>query len=605
MEILMSEAPFGRITSITGMSISIDIEGELLDRNLEQSKFVPYANTDDGDLLTLPIGMVGDIFLIGGPSTSDTIHYGIFEEVKLVSPSETHSTEKPKAVAIAKIIGYQDRNTKNHLSFRRGVGHYPRFNSKCYLLSPEEKRQLFSLNEGEGLEVGKITGVEDQPVFIHIDRFLSKHSVILGSTGSGKSSTVASVLQKVLKTHHYSHVLFFDLHNEYSNAFPSGNSQYKVHKVGASDLKIPYWFLNFEEFITVFLEDQFSNDSIRVLKEEIIKLMEESHNSIKSQVGNIEKHNINSPLYFSIEVLLNNLRKLNKRTLWKSDDSPALDEVGNYLPSTANKNIVRQDTGSNDNVLQDKTYYDKLTTIIEKIESVHQDNRYQFLFPTQYIESTCLYEYVKNLLSIPRNGEQTQLTILDLSKVPSEVSPLILGVLARLCFEYKLWEDDPKQLPVYLILEEAHNYIPRESNMITKLPKKYIERIAKEGRKYGLSQLIISQRPSDLSETVVAQCSNFIILRVTNPSDQNFVTHILPDHLSALSNMIPFFQNGEALIAGECVPIPTKVLIDPPNPEPNSSDVPFSSTWKILLDNYNLKNTIHNWWEIEKDGKTN
>ncbi|MGR5953228.1 ATP-binding protein [Bacillus paranthracis] len=151
-----------------------------------------------------------------------------------------------------------------------------------------------------------------------------------------------------------------------------------------------------------------------------------------------------------------------------------------------------------------------------------------------------------------------------------------------------------------MFFEEAHNYIPRDTTSITKLPKRYIERIAKEGRKYGISQLIISQRPSDLSTTIVSQCSNFFVLRVTNPDDQTFIRKVLPDHLNALTSMIPFFQNGEVLIAGECVPIPIKAAIDLPNPLPNSSDVSFSDAWSNFV-KYDIKDTILKWWEVKED----
>lgn len=205
------------------------------------------------------------------------------------------------------------------------------------------------------------------------------------------------------------------------------------------------------------------------------------------------------------------------------------------------------------------------------------------------------------LLSIQINDGQTQLTILDFSKIPSEITPVIIGMISRICFEYKLWDKDPKRLPIYLVFEEAHNYIPRENSQITRLPQKYIGRIAKEGRKYGISQLIISQRPSDLSTTIVSQCSNFFVLRVTNPDDQSFVQHVLPDHLSALSSMIPFFENGEALVAGECIVIPTKVVIDHPKPAPNSSDVKFNVAWKKPLEDYAILDTIKSWWDVKSD----
>ncbi|GGG02555.1 ATP-binding protein [Paenibacillus abyssi] len=604
MDILMKGKPFGQIVSITGMSVTIEIYQDVLRDNLEQEKVL-----EAGKNIKLNVGTVGDIFLIGGPSTHNVIHFGIFEEIKLVSsfeqdPNSIQMSFEPrnKALAVAKVIGYQALSEKNKLKFMRGAGHYPKFNAKCHLLSPEEKMQLFALDEGAGITIGKASGVQEEEVSIHIDKFLGKHSVILGSTGSGKSSTVASIMQNILKNHPYSHVVFFDPHDEYGNAFPNNVGGFKVNKIESKNLYIPYWLLNFDEFQSVFLGEVDPNknsNGIRILKEVIVSLKEQEHNKVNLTVGEIKKVNINAPLYYSfIDELLPTLLKLNKKTIWSSDNEPAIDiETGEFLPSSGNTNVLRD--GKNDKVHQDKNYYGELDQVIEKLQSVYSDRRYQFLFSENYDVSTAFYAFMESLLSVPSRGETTQLTIFDLSTLPSEVMPIIIGVISRICFEYKLWDPSPKRLPLYLVFEEAHNYIPKESNATTRLPKKYLGRIAKEGRKYGINQLIISQRPSDLCETIVSQCSNFFVLRVTNPNDQSFINQVLPDHLNTLSGMIPFFQNGECLVAGECVTIPTKVIITPPHPEPNSSDVEFSSVWKRKLEEYNVHDTIHRWWDVE------
>ena len=590
MNLMTVNHPFGKVISVSGMEIIIEIDRNLKISNLEQQIII------SGKPKSLYVGTVGDIFVIGGPSTSDSIHYGIFEAVKLISESEKNTSSK--AIVVAKVIGYQNPDSKSSFHFKRGIGHYPKFNSNCYLLTSEEKQDLFSLKH-EGLSIGTVPGVKEEIVRIHINKFLSKHSVILGSTGSGKSYTVASILQKVLKEHPFSHIIFFDLHDEYSNAFEAN----KVNKVSADTFQLPYWLLNFEEFQSIFLGDidhTKNTEEFRALREQIIKLKEEGFADLKNQVGVIERININSPIYFSFEALIKNLEWLNKQTYWKSDGTDALDEdTGEFLANSGATKVERKGKTDKDQILQGQ-YFNKLLQIIEKLKSIFQDRRYQFLFLKEEVNSMFLVDYMIDLLSITTTEQQAQLTILDFSKIPSEITPVIIGIISRICFEYKLWDKDPKKLPIYLVFEEAHNYIPRDSSPITKLPQKYIGRIAKEGRKYGISQLIISQRPSDLSTTIVSQCSNFFVLRVTNPDDQSFVQHVLPDHLSALTNMIPFFENGEALVAGECIVIPTKVLIDHPKPVPNSSDVEFNVAWKKSLDNYEILNTIKSWWDVKQ-----
>jgi DNA helicase HerA-like ATPase len=584
--------PFGKVVSVSGMDIIIEVDDELRLNNLEQDI------VNSGKTINLYVGTVGDIFVLGGPSTSDSIHYGIFEEVRLVSESEKSSTTK--AVIIAKVIGYQDPKTKDSLLFKRGIGHYPKFNSSCYLITSEEKQQLFSLKD-EGLIIGTVPGVKNEEVRIHTNKFLSKHSVILGSTGSGKSYTVASILQKVLKEHPFSHIIFFDLHDEYATAF--SGSEYRTNKIEANRFVLPYWMLNFEEFQSIFLGDidyTKNTDEFRALREQITRLKQEAFDKIKGNIGEIERMNINAPMYFSFDNLLKVLERLNKQTYWKSDGIDAIDEDTDEFLSNSGSTKVERKGRDKDQVLQGQ-YFNKLTQIIEKLKSIKLDRRYQFLFPSGVENAYYLIEYMSELLSIPKLNSESQLTILDFSKIPSEITPIIIGMIARICFEYKLWEKDPKKLPIYMVFEEAHNYIPKENTQVTKLPEKYIGRIAKEGRKYGISQLIISQRPSDLSTTIISQCSNFFVLRVTNPDDQSFIQHVLPDHLSALSSMIPFFENGEVLIAGECIVIPTKVIIDKPNPLPNSSDVRFTEAWKLKLEEYDVLETVKNWWEVKSN----
>lgn len=596
MSIAMAKKPFGKIISISGIELMITINEDIYKNKLEQK--ITIGN----DVVKLYVGTVGDIFLIGDPELKDIVHYAIFEEVKLVT--DINDENKNKAIIVAKVIGYQDKRNKE-LCFRRGVGHYPRFNSECYLLSPEEKSRLFHIDSDNGTLIGTVSGINNETISIDTNKFLNKHSVILGSTGSGKSCTVASIMQKVLMQHLYSHIIFFDLHNEYSSAFIGEDVSYKVNTITDTNFRLPYWLLNFDEFIYIFLGDNGENQNsngIRILKDTILELKRKEHELIEDETGRIERININSPLKYSIYDLIKELEHINKATIWVSDNSKAIDQkTGEYIKPQGNRNVERVVDGDtkNDKVNKLEGYYGKCTQIIQRIQSVINDRRYKFLFDDKFDKSTKLYSYLEELLCIKKDvKEQKQMSILDLSTIPSEIMPTIIGVISRICFEYKVWDRKVEKVPLYLIFEEAQNYIPKEKSNLTKFSINSISKIAKEGRKYGISQLIVSQRPSDLCDSIISQCSNFFVLRVTNPNDQNFIKNVMPDHLASLTNMIPFFENGECLVAGECVRIPSKVVIDEPKPRPNSNDVNFSKVWREELKDYSVTEAVNNWWEI-------
>lgn len=596
MSITMAKKPFGRIMSISGIEIMIGIDENIYKNKLEQKI------TIGGHVTKLYVGTVGDIFLIGDPELKDIVHYAIFEDVKLVT--DINDQNKNKAIIVAKVIGYQDKTNKE-LCFRRGVGHYPRFDSECYLLSPVEKSKLLHIDSDNGTVIGTVSGINNEAISIDTNKFLNKHSVILGSTGSGKSCTVASIMQKILMQHLYSHIIFFDLHNEYSSAFIGEDVGYKVNIITDMNFRLPYWLLNYDEFIYIFLGDNAENsnsDGVRILKDAILELKRNEHELIESETGKIERININSPLKYSIYDLIEKLEHINESTIWVSDNTEAIDQkTGKYIRPQGNRNIKREIDGvsKDDKVNKLEGYYGKCNQIIQRIQSVINDRRYKFLFDDKFDKSTKLYSYIEELLCIKTNEQdQKQMSILDLSTIPSEIIPTIIGVISRICFEYKVWDKKVDKVPLYLIFEESQNYIPREKSNSTKFSINAISKIAKEGRKYGISQLIISQRPSDLCESIISQCSNFFVLRVTNPNDQNFIKNVMPDHLASLTNMIPFFENGECLVTGECVRIPSKVVIDKPNPQPNSNDVNFSKVWREELKDYSVSYAVNNWWEI-------
>lgn len=237
-------------------------------------------------------------------------------------------------------------------------------------------------------------------------------------------------------------------------------------------------------------------------------------------------------------------------------------------------------------------WYGTLSNLVTRMEARYEDPRYQFLF-SDTTSGTPFEEILSQLFAA---DGAVQMTIIDLSGLPSEVLSVIVGVLCRLAFEYKYWDSDPNHLPLTLVLEEAHNYLPRSEDARDQICLERVERIAKEGRKYGVSLIVVSQRPSEVSETVLSQCGNFVVLRLTNPTDQAYVRRLLPDFLAVAVDMLPYLRTGEAVLAGEAVEVPTRVRITRPEPTPRSNDVMYQVGWTAGLPNdYHPKTVVDRW----------
>ncbi len=235
-----------------------------------------------------------------------------------------------------------------------------------------------------------------------------------------------------------------------------------------------------------------------------------------------------------------------------------------------------------------------------KIDDINKDSRYLFLKRNKQSKKE-LATYFIDLFGLNENSNK-YLNIIDLSGIPSEVRNACIGVLSRLCFDYCYWDLDPENLPLALVLEEAHNYIPEETHSDNILCKRRIEKIAKEGRKYGLSLVVVSQRPSNVSTTVLSQCGTFITLRMTNDIDQSKIKRLLPDMLGDQANVLPSLRDGEALVSGDAIKLPTKVYFNKPNPEPRSNDVRYHVSWtKGTPELYSVEKIINSWKMREKN----
>ena len=435
----------------------------------------------------------------------------------------------------------------------------------------EEIQKIFeeSLPAQKKLCFSKLSSNHSISVPVDGDRFFNKHIAIVGSTGSGKSHTVAKIVQNAIrgKSHEYtgmnnSHVIIFDIHSEYKAAFP--NARF----IDITNLKLPYWLLNSDELQELFIDTEANDHNQRnVFKEAVVK-------SKKDHFDGDDAHR--EKLHY---------------------DSPVMFEIQDVLEFARYKNTTERD-GTRQGPL-----VGKLSNFISRIENKLADRRLEFLFGND-ARDTSFEEVLKVLVGY--GDDQTNVTIIDLSGVPFDVLSITVSLISRVLFEYGYYykrlriadtgnESETNDVPLLLVYEEAHKYVPNNDAAKYRASRESIERIAKEGRKYGVTLLLASQRPSEISETIFSQCNNFLALRLTNPNDQNYVKRLLPDTMGNLVDRMPTLRAGESLLIGDAVILPSVVQIDMCDPAPSSTDIPYWELWQEPWHELDIERIKESW----------
>ncbi|PIQ20615.1 MAG: Bipolar DNA helicase [Cytophagales bacterium CG18_big_fil_WC_8_21_14_2_50_42_9] len=419
------------------------------------------------------------------------------------------------------------------------------------------------------------------------DKFFSKHVAIVGSTGSGKSGTVAKILQEGIKATdlqeqnsilNNSHVILFDLHGEYKSAFPC------CKHISIDNLILPYWLMNSEELEELFIESNENNshNQVSMFKSAV------TQNKKRYNAG-LKKINYDVPVYFSIEEVCQFITNHNKSTKEaKTGELKIKDKKNGVLDEFQLFEEIEFEDKANGKI-NAGPYATEFDRFILRLETKLNDDRLNFLLKPRKTngdeyKTTDLGDIIQQFTGYTTSSE-CNVTIIDLSGIPFEVLSIVVSLISRLifdfCFHYKGIKADKKEVPFLIVLEEAHNYIPNHDGSKYNSVKKSIERIAKEGRKYGLSLMIVSQRPSEISETIFSQCNNFVAMRLTNPTDQNYVKRLLPDNVNALTDTLAVLERQEALLIGDSLPLPTLVRIDDLNEHrPSSNDINFRTEWE-------------------------
>jgi len=453
---------------------------------------------------------------------------------------------------------------KEDETFIRGVRHYPTPGAKVYAVGLAEINAIFSQFREYEFFIGQLSAHKDYHLSLDPRALFGRHFAIVGQSGSGKSWAVTSLIQNTIKAMPKSNMILLDLHGEYCWKDDAGNIQSAfppeaVNYVEATELEMPYWMMTYAELVDLFIDRSDKGASIQMafMREVLQQLKRESGKQLGLGVVSVD-----TPIYFSLVEMYRQFK---------------------------NANEERKDFGKVEGAL-----FGQFDEFLVRMQSRFNDVRYDFLLkPKKRNKSETMADLLREFIGL--GTHKANVTVIDLSSIPTDVRPAVSAQVGRLAYEFNYWNPRRREFPITLICEEAHAYIPREKHGQYEGTKRMMERIAKEGRKYGVSIGVVSQRPTELSETMLSQCSSFICLRTSNPDDQAYIKGLVPEAEGDLTDILASLGRGEALVLGEAAPMPTRVQIYKPNPEPKSNDVDYFTSWREGPDDLDVNEIVKLW----------
>lgn len=503
------------------------------------------------------IGQVGSIVKI---ESGDLLIFGIVISLRMEETDSTQANTTGRTESSAKWIeielfgqGHKTGLGEAEFHFERGISTYPLPGQAIYLATVEELRRIYAKPDKPTIKVGSVAQARGLPVHLLTNELLGRHFAILGTTGSGKSCAVALLIHSIIEEYPHSHIILLDPHNEYYRAFPE-----KAEIIDPTSLEIPHWLLTLEESIELFIgrTEHAATRQTNILKDAILQ----ARKGFPDQAVPTEKITVDTPVPYKLGDLVHNIEQ-------------------------AKAGLSASKAESHEKILS-------------KISTLQEDKRFEFLLRPDDDVSDNLAELLAKLFRIPDQGKP--LTIIDLSGVPSDVVDVVVSVLCRTIFDFALWNPKRSDIPLFLVCEEAHRYAPRSEEASFQPTKRALARIAKEGRKYGVGLALVTQRPSELSESILSQCNTIIALRMSNEQDQQFVRRALPDSVRSLVDALPALRTREALVVGEGTAVPVRMLFNeiPDDRQPLSADVPYAETWQKEFGNEEMvKDVVKRWRE--------
>lgn len=573
------ETYLGDVQDVNGTTVSISLSKESL------TGFVyidgqGYRVGQIGSFIRIPIGF-NDLF-------------GIISQVgaSAVPENQVENQAYGNRWMQIQLIGEGQRNGV----FQRGLSQYPTIGDEVHLVSEKELKNIYGQpDKPYFVKLGHISNAESIPALIDVNKLITRHSAVVGTTGSGKSTTVASIVNALSDSKRYpsSRIIMLDLHGEYGHALKEKAHIYKINsdassKLQEKELHIPFWALNFDELCEISF-GEFNNEKDKnIVLERVQQYKNDSLAKYPKKGASSDSLSVDSPIPFCIHQLWYELFVETYGTYYNGRTGRPIDNLayekdanGKELKGNPREGIPpifrNVETGSGEEKINYLPGALNLGKQVSLLGTKLRIPRYDFIFkPNDWMPEDD-GKVAKDLDHLLKNwiGSDRPVTILDLSGVPPDILQTTIGALLRILYEALFWARNLSQggrhRPLLLVMEEAHIYL---NDDFKGMASKVVQRIVKEGRKYGIGAMIVSQRPSEINPTILSQCGTFFALRLTNASDRNHITSALSDNLDGLTSMLPILRTGEAIILGEAVKLPMRTTIEPPpkNRRPDSQD---------------------------------
>lgn len=559
----------GKVREVDTRKVSILVN---TDRDLRKARV--------GQLVTIRLSGASECWLIGmidkvikAVVTQEPLADSYDEEQEEIGEFVEESVVNTVKLTLMGSVKWHAMDKK--YKFSRSLDHVPEIDSSCYVLKDTclESFMLVISEGGESkhsLPLGTYKLDDSAKAFIDGNKLFQRHAALLGSTGAGKSWTVASILERSAQLPSASLVVF-DLHGEYKNL--SYAKQLRIpgpDEVDSKDdslLFLPYWLLNSEEIQSLFVDrSEFSAHNQVVVVQNAITEQKKAFLEQENKPELLQSFTLDSPIPFSLDKVIEKLKFLNE------------------------EKVPGAKSG-----LKNGPFNGEFSRLLVRMASRSNDKRYGFLFnsPDSYNQYDSLAAIAEKLMGYGK--DKKSIKVIDFSEVPADILPVIIGLVARIIYQVQFWTSTENRRPIAFICDEAHLYLPKkEGNPVERRAVEAFEKIAKEGRKYGVALMIVSQRPSDVSSTILSQCNNIISLRLTNANDQNTVRKLLPESLESLLEALPIMDVGEAMVVGDSVLLPSRIKITPPEEKPLSATIDFWSRWQEDVTNTDFALAVEN-----------